>query len=302
MIADAARAAFSSAARGLRGARQSPLIQLVAIGTIALSLLLVGTVELVATNVTHLAHGWGGDVQMSVYLEDGTRPDRAQKITAALARLPGVTNVRYVEPHEAYERMKRSLGARADLLDGVEEGFLPATIEVGLKPGVIDVIRAHPAFERLRHAPGVEDVELLGDWVQRLRALESLLRELGLGVALLVLAACLYIVGSTIRLGVFARKDEIEILKLVGATDGFVKGPFLVEGLLQGLCGTLLACGLLYGLYRLARPRIEDALGGLLAAGPLTFFHPTELLVAIAAGALLGLAGSALALGRYVRV
>jgi cell division transport system permease protein len=293
---------FSALRRGVDGARRNPLIQLVAIGTIALSLLLVGTVELVAANVALLSRGWGSDVQMTVYLEDGATSDRAQKIAAALGKLPGVTGVRYVEPHEAYERMKRSLGARADLLDGVEDGFLPASIEVGLKPGVLDVIRAHPAFERLRHAPGVEDVELLGDWAQRLRGLESLLHELGLGVGLLVLAACLYIVGSTIRLGVFARRDEIEILKLVGATDGFVKAPFLVEGLLQGLCGTLLASGLLYGLFRLVRPRIEAALGGMLASEPLTFFHPAELGVAIALGALLGLMGSALALGRYVRV
>jgi cell division transport system permease protein len=288
--------------RGLRSAQRNPLIQLVAIGTIGLSLLLVGTVELVATNVAQLSRGWGADVQMTVYLEEGTKLDRAQKIAAALGRLPGVTHVRYVEPREAYERMKRSLGSRADLLDGVEDSFLPASIDVGLRPGVLDVIRAHPAFERLRHAPGVEEVELLGDWVQRLRALESLLHELGLGVGALVLAACLYIVGSTIRLGVFARRDEIEILKLVGATDGFVKGPFLVEGLLQGLCGTLVASGLLYGLFRVARPRIESALGGLLAGAPLTFFRPSELAVAVTLGALLGLTGSALALGRYVRV
>jgi cell division transport system permease protein len=289
-------------ARGLRGIRRNPLIQLVAIGTIALSLVLVGTVELVAANVAHLARGWAGDVQMTVFLEDGVKADRAEQIARALGKLPGVTGVRFVEPHEAYARLKRSLGARADLLDGVEDGFLPASIEVALKPGVVDVIRAHPAFERLRHAPGVEDVELVGDWVQRLKALESLLHELGLGVGILVLAACLYIVGSTIRLGVFARRDEIEIQKLVGATDSFVKTPFLVEGLVQGLCGTVLASGLLYGLFRLARPRIEATLGGMLAAGPLTFFHPAELGVAIAFGALLGLLGSALALGRYVKV
>jgi cell division transport system permease protein len=292
---------WQAIARGLRGARKNPLVQMVAVGTIALSLVLVGTVELVAANVANLARGWAGDVRMTVYLEDGCKPERAQKIAGALSRLPGVTEVRMVAPHEAYERLRRSLGSHADLLDGVEDGFLPASLEVALKPGVVDVIRAHPAFERLRHAPGVEDVELVGDWIERLRALESLLHELGLAVGVLVLAACLYIVGSTIRLGVFASRDEIEILKLVGATDGFVKAPFLVEGLVQGVCGTVLACGLLYGLYRLARPHVEASLGALLAAGPLTFFRPTELAVAVGFGALLGLAGSSLAVRRYVK-
>ncbi|HEY7955900.1 MAG: cell division protein FtsX [Polyangia bacterium] len=288
--------------RGLAGARRSPLIQLVAVSTIALSLVLLGVVELAASNVRRLARGWGDGVQMTVYLDDGIAPERAQAIAGALEKLPGVESVRSVDSLTAYARLKRSLGARGDLLDGVDESFLPASLEVALKPGVAEVIRAHPAFERLRRAPGVEDVELTGDWVSRLRGVERLLGEAGLGLGLLVLCACLYIVASTIRLGVFARKDEIEILKLVGATDGFVKGPFLVEGALQGLFGTALACGLLYGLYRLAAPHVTALLGGLLAAAPLAFFPPLELGLALAAGALIGLSGSALAVGRYLDV
>ncbi|HEY2745939.1 MAG TPA: permease-like cell division protein FtsX [Polyangia bacterium] len=288
--------------RAWAGARDKPLIQLVAVGTIALSLLLVGVVELTALNVKRLSAGWGGDVQMTVYLEDGVTPARAGKVAAALGKLPGVVGVRMVDAHEAWTRLRRSLGARADLLDGVEEGFLPASIEVALKPGVAEVLRAHPAFERLKHTAGVEDVELSGNWAARLRDLERLLSLAGWAVAALVLCACLYIVGSTIRLGVFARRDEIEIWKLVGATNGFVKAPFLVEGGVQGALGTALAAALLYGLYRLASPRVEAVLGGWLASGPLGFFSPADLGIAIIFGALLGLCGSALALGRYVKV
>ena len=288
--------------RVFAGARDKPLLQLVAVGTIALSLLLVGVVELTALNVKQLARGWGADVQMTVYLEDGVTPARAQKVAAALGKLPGVVAVRTVDAHEAWTRLRRSLGARADLLDGVEEGFLPASIEVALKPGVAEVLRAHPAFEKLRHTAGVEDVELMGNWAGRLRGLERLLSTAGWAVAALVLCACLYIVGSTIRLGVFARRDEIEIWKLVGATNGFVKAPFLVEGGLQGALGTGLAVALLYALFRVASPRVEALLGGWLASGPLGFFTPAQLACAVAFGALLGLCGSALALGRYVKV
>jgi len=284
------------------GARRNPLIQVVAIGCIALSLVLVGVVELAVVNVRRLSASWGADVQMIVYLEDGTAPARAQKFAGALGRLPGVTAVRTVDGHQAWERLKRGLGSRGDLLDGVEEGFLPASLEVTLKPGVADMLRAHPAFERLRRSAGVEDVELMGDWAGRLGALERLLDGIGWAVAALVLCACLYIVGSTIRLGVFARRDEIEIWKLVGATDGFVKAPFLVEGGLQGALGTALAALLLYGLYRLGAPRVEAVLGGWLAAGPLGFFTPLQLGAALLLGTLLGLVGSAVALGRYVKV
>jgi len=288
--------------RVVAGARDKPLIQLVAVGTIALSLVLVGVVELAALNVQRLSRGWGADVQMTVYLEDGVTPARAQKVAAALGKLPGVIAVRTVDAHEAFTRLRRSLGARADLLDGVEEGFLPASIEVSLKPGVAEVLRAHPAFEKLRHTAGVEDVELMGSWAARLRDVEHLLSMAGWAVAALVLCACLYIVGSTIRLGVFARRDEIEIWKLVGATNGFVRAPFLVEGGLQGALGTGLAAALLYGFYRVASPRIEAVLGGWLASGPLGFFTPAQLALAVAFGALVGLCGSALALGRYVKV
>lgn len=287
--------------RGLAGARRSPLIQAVAVGTIALSLVLVGGVQLVALNVARLESAWGGQAQMAVYLEEGTPRERAEEIAAALGKLPGVETVRTIESRAAYERLRRSLGGRADLLDGVEESFLPTTLEVRLKPGVADVIRAHPAFERLAHAQGVEEVELLGEWVERLRAAQRLLRDLGLGIGLLVACACLYIVASTIRLGVFARREEIEILRLVGATNAFVKGPFLVEGALQGATGAVLATGILYGLYRLALPRVEAVLSDLLLAGPVRFFGLSQLAMAIGFGMLVGVIGSALALGRHVR-
>src|SRR5262245_12629549 len=114
--------------RGLDGARKSPLVQLVAIGTVGLSLVLVGAVALAGANLRRLSAGWGADVQLIVYLEDGISGMRSQQIAGALARLPGVTAVRAVDPHEAWERLRRGLGARADLLDGVEEGFLPASI------------------------------------------------------------------------------------------------------------------------------------------------------------------------------
>jgi cell division transport system permease protein len=288
--------------RALGGIRRNPLIQMVAVGTIALSLVVAGAFALAARNVARLGEKWGRGTQMTVYLTDGTPPPRAKQIAAALQKLPGVEQVKVVEPHEAWLRLRLSLGERADLLDGVEEGFLPASVEATLQPGVAEVIRAHPAFDKLRHAAGVDEVELTGDWSARLTGLKNMLDGAGVAVGILVLAAFLYIVGSTIRLGVHARRDEIEIQKLVGATDGFVKAPFLVEGALQGALGTLLASGILYGLFRLAQPRVESVLAGLLASAPLGFFPATAIAMAVLGGALVGMTGSALALGRYVKV
>jgi len=286
---------------GFQAIRRAPLVQAVAIGTVAVSLLLVGIVRLAAINVDLLAGSWGRDVEVIVYLEDGISPARARKIADAVARLPGVTGVREVAGKEAYERLRRSLGDRGVLLDGIEEAMLPASLEVSLQGGLAGAIRLQPELERLRRAPGVEEVERMGDWVDRLVAAARLLRLGGVVLALLVGMACLYVVSSTIRLGVFARREEIEILKLVGATDGFVKGPFLVEGAVQGVVGALLANLLLFGLFRATSPHIQSALGSALLSTPLQFLPWTELCAWVLAGAAIGIVGSNVAVSQHVR-
>ena len=129
-----------------------------------------------------------------------------------------------------------------------------------------------------------------------------MLRLGGLLLALIVAGACLYIVGTTIRLGVFARREEIEILKLVGATDRFVRGPFLLEGALQGFLGAALALALLFTAHRIAAPRVEAALSVALSHLRIEFLPIAQLSLGLAAGALLGLLGSRIALGRYLDV
>src|SRR5205823_1245249 len=202
---------------------------------------------------------WGKDVEVIVYLEDGVAPARVRKIAEAVGKLPGVTGVRAIDGKEAYDRLRRSLGDRGALLDGIEETLLPASLEVSLKDGIAGAKRLEPELARLARAPGVDEVERMGDWVDRLLAVGRFLRLGGFVLALLVGMACLYVVSSTIRLGVFARREEIEILKLVGATDGFVKGPFLVEGAVQGMVGAGLALALLYAIFRFAAPHVESA-------------------------------------------
>ncbi len=286
----------------VRGLSRNAIIPLTAIGAIGLCLLLLGGVALLYQNVAMLGAGWGQNVQLTVYLDDGVPAERVQQIAAALSQLDGVDEVHVVGPHEAWERLRLGLGDRHDLLDGVEESFLPTSIEAHLAPGIADLLRARPTFERLRHLPGVEEVQLAGEWTRRIDALQHLLAELGLAVGALVLFACLYIVGATIRLGVFARRDEIAIEKLVGATDAFVRAPFLVEGAIEGLFGTSLAALLLYVLFHWSARRLDVVLGSLVAASPLHFFSMTHLIVGLIAGTLLGLVGSAFALGRYVRI
>lgn len=288
--------------RALASATRRPATSLLATGAIAASLLLVGVLALAAQNVARLTGGWGGGVQMVVYLEDGTAPEKARDIARILEGVAGVERVDYVPPDAALGRLEESLGERRDLLDGVEVGFLPGSLEVTLGGGVREVAAVSPLVDRLRRTPGVEEVEFLGDWVERVSALLASLRWIALALAALVGAACLYVIGGTIKLGMQARREELEVLKLVGATNAFVKAPLLVEGALQGALGAGAALGLLYALFRFAGPALERMLGGAVGEIGLTFFPAPQALAAVAGGALIGILGSWLAIGRHADV
>ena len=242
---------------------------------------------------------------MTVYLEDGVTPARArQGRRGARASCPASSACASSTRTRPGRGCAARSGARADLLDGVEEGFLPASIEVALKPGVAEVLRAHPAFERLRHTAGVEEVELmrrLGGAAARRRA-PARRRRAGRwrrwSSAPASTSSARRSASACSRAATRSRSGSWSAPPTASS-----RRRSSSRAALQGALGTALAAALLYGLYRLASPRVEAVLGGWLASGPLGFFSPA------AAGhrrrrsaPLLGLCGSALALGRYVKV
>lgn len=292
------RALVYGVVRALRGVAGRPIVSILSTGAIGVSLLLVGLVALAVTNVSRLTSRWDDGVQMVVYLQDDVTPERARAIASVLQSVHAIERVDYVPPDAALRRLNEALGDRRDLLDGVETGFLPGSLEVRLAGGVRGVASASPVIDRLRRTPGVEEVEFLGDWVDRLTALLTALRAAALALAVLVGGACVYVIGGTIKLGMYARKDELSVLRLVGATDGFIRLPLLVEGALQGAVGAGVALGLLYAVYRIGAPALERMLSSAVGGLELTFFPAPLLGAALAGGLLLGILGSWLAVGR----
>ena len=285
----------------MRGMRSAPLIQLAAVGAIAMGLLLVGLAVVVSFNVDQLTSKWGRGTQLTIYLKAGASKKQVAALSRLLSQRKEIAAVKAVSSKQARARLKESLGTRASLVDEIEADFLPASLEVRLSENV-DHQRVKPLLAVIGAANAVEEIDYLGKWAERLGALVTLLRHGGFLIALIVALACLYIVASTIRLGVYARRDEIEIQKLVGATDGFVRTPFMLEGALQGIFGGLLAAGLLYLLFRGVAPDIEGVLSTILARIQFAFLSPLHLTIGIVGGALVGVAGSALAMGRYAEV
>jgi cell division transport system permease protein len=290
---------LAQAAAGVRGA---PLLPAVAVMALALGVLLTGAVFVASRNAQELVRSWGEGVQLTIYLLPDAPVGRGAAIAETLRRLPAIDHVRYVTPAEAMQRLREGMGARAPLLAGIDDDFLPPSLEVTFARGRDDPQAVAALGERVKAMPGVEDVETMGDWIRRLQAAADLLAGAALVALLGVGAACLYLVGATIRLAAFARRDEIEILKLVGATNRYVRAPFWIEGLGEGLCGGLLGVAGLYALFRAAAPRVEALLGGALGGVHLHFPPLVQLAYAVGSTALVGLCGSHLAVRRHLSV
>jgi cell division protein FtsX len=288
--------------RGLSGMTQAPLVQLIAIATMAVCMLLLGVVLLGFTNARGVAQAWGVDVPITVYLVDDAPEPEVGALVERLHAVPGVASVGRVSPDAAMERLAEGLGRGAgsgELLAGLTPDVMPASLEIHLAPGVDPALSGLLA-ERLQASPVVDEIAVAGSWAGRVEDMIDTMRELAMGAGMLVAFACMAIVWSTIRLGVYARRAEIQILRLVGGTTSFVHGPFLIEGVVQGASGAAVALALLWLGWDAILPFLESGLSLVFAAGSLRFFTPGEALCGLLFGALVGALGSRAAVARYV--
>jgi cell division transport system permease protein len=282
--------------RAIAAMVRGPYVTLVGTATIFVAVFATGLFAAALGGAERLLGAWAGEVRLSVYLAPGADLERARAAVAAL--VPG-REVEAVPGALALRRLSESMGDEAHLLGGVEPGVLPDAVEVAT-PG-IDLAGARKLAATLGSVPGAVEVDFGNAWLE---TLERFVRRARIAAAVLFVAlavATAVLVSNTLRLAVFARRDEIEIMKLVGATDGFVAAPFLVEGTLQGLLGAGLAVLALLALHGALVPRLAEAValaGGLALSDTLP---PLLLLGLLAAGAAVGLTGSALAVLRALR-
>lgn len=280
--------------RSLRFRRMSLLA---GVGAMAAALLVLGGLGITAWNLSRRA-AWGDGVQLVVYLDPGVPAERATAIASALKGLPAAERVDYVPPDVAHQRLAASLGSQRDLMNGVEAGFLPASIEVTLAAGTADVAGASPVVRKLRATPGVEDVEIVGTWADQIAALRRALWAVVITLGLLVAAGAAYVVGGALSLAIHRRKDELDVLRLVGATRRFIRLPMMAEGAVHGLLGVAASLGLLFLVFRLTAPRLEALFAGAGTTIQLEFLPPAVVGLALAGGVGLGLVGSWLAILR----
>jgi cell division transport system permease protein len=282
-----------TAARGLVG---TPVTSAIAVATIGVCLVLVGAFSLLAWNMEELLRGVGDELRVTAFLDDGLAPDRQQELAATARSVEGVAEVRVVTKQEALERFRAGVGQGGAFLEGLEENPLPASLEIALEPASRSADGMRRVVGSLAGLPGIEDLVSGQEWVEGYLRAIALVRGIGIGLGAILALAALLIVANTIRLAVLARRDELEILSLVGASRAFVATPFLLEGAAQGATGGLVALALLGALFRLVLPEVEFGLALVLGGIEPRFFAPSEAAALVAAGAGLGLLGSAGAL------
>lgn len=278
---------------------RAPLPSLVSVLTIGLALFLGAMFVLGLLAARSLLTSWGAQASVTAYLDRSTTDEAARALARKIATENPTLSVVYVDRTQAMKRLRTDLGDLAGALDGLSQNPLPPSLEItprsALPPAGVRVLAAE-----VGRAPGVEEVEYGREWLDKLEALARGLRVFGAGALFAVLGAALLVVANTIRLAVYARRDEIEIMKLVGATDGYVRAPFLLEGALQGLVGAALALAAVMAVQHWLLPRATQAFA--FASGTvapdLRALHALSLL---GLGALVGLFGSWLAVGRFLR-
>ena len=273
-------------------------MSLASIGTVAVSLFVFGVFMILVVNVNRMADMLESQVQISVYLEDGMKTADKDGLEADIRKMQGIESVKYVSKDEAKERLSDRLGDQKYLLDALgDKNPLPDSFEITVtEPDLVET-----AAQAISRYDGVESVKYGQDVIEHLFAITRLIRIFGFALMVLLAGATLFIISNTIRLTVFARRKEVAIMKYVGATDWFIRWPFLLEGMVLGFVGGVLAAIALQSFYAAMASKIYETLAffPLLPQVPYMYYVSIAILLA---GMGIGALGSTISLKRFLKV
>ena len=278
--------------------RRNNWMSVASIGTVAVSLFIFGMFLMMVMNMNKLAENMESQVQINVYLLDKVDREQARDIEKDLKEIEGVESVGFVTKDEAMERFKDRLGDQKTLLDALDEtNPLPDSFEVTVTNP--DLVKT--AAEKMEKLDGVECAKYGQDVMEHLFEITRLLRIFGFTLMLVLAFATLFIISNTIRLTVFARRKEIAIMKYVGATDWFIRWPFVMEGMVLGLFGSIIAAMVLRTAYTAMAEKVYEtrAFFPLIPEQPfLTYIT----IVVVISGMVVGAIGSAVSIKKFLKV
>jgi cell division transport system permease protein len=279
--------------------KRNLLMTMAAISTVTISLLLLGGAQILHMVVVNVTSTWEGKVEVSAFLRDDISDGELTSLQTDISDMPEVQNFTYVSKAQAFEDFKQQFRDEPSLWQALEPDDLPASLRIKL----VDAGKAEEIAQRIQGAPGIDEVNFGGDIIRRLVQINTLLRAVTLGMSAVLMVAAAALIANTIRLAIYARREEISIMKLVGATNWFIRIPFMFEGVFAALTGALLSSLVVFGANELFFSNMGDVLTFL---GPIFRFSGWEiakvLLILIGGGVVVGLFGSALALRRFLEV
>ncbi len=271
-------------------------ISLLAVTTIAVSLFLGGVFLLVSGNLRQLVETWQRESKIVIYLQTEAGPEEIADLKKRIADVPWTLETEVITSEKAHERFRQAFPSLSDLLEGWDEDPLPASFEVRIARQKTDDPGTLEAWvDELRADGIVSAIDDDRDWLSQLETVVFALEALGLVLGLILLATAVFTISSVIRLTAYLYRDEVAVMRLVGATEFFIRGPFYVEGLLQGLAGGVAATGALAATHAFVVERWAQAALSLLVD---EFLSLGELLALIGLGGLAGLVGAVASLRR----
>ena len=277
-----------SAREALTASRRAPLLSALGIVTIAFSLFAFGLFGLVAINIRQALDQVEERVEVRAFLADSTDIESVAAAMKDVSGFPEVLRVEYVSEEKALERARKEMGEFADVF---EAGVLPASIEVHLRPGMRDPASVKAVADRMKTYQFIDDVRYGEEWVEKLYRLRTIATVAGIALGVAFAAVAIIIIGATIRMTVLARAKEISIMRLVGATDMFIRLPFLIDGLVKGVLGGLLALVFVWVANRVVNEYFIQTI----------FFDRQLIFLGVVGGAVMGVLGSLFSVGRHLR-
>ncbi len=286
--------------RALQDIRQNRLLNAVTISTIALSILIVSAAFLFFLNTTDMLEAWRRGIRIMVYLESDLDKAQRHAIETRIRKLYGVQAARFIPKETALEQLRAQMQRQSAILDGLDQNPPPDAFEVQMIPTASTWEKAEELARSLEAVAGVSDVEYGQRWVERFVTLFNLFRLTSYAMGGLFFIASVFIVGNTVRLILYSRRQEVEIMRLVGATERFILAPFYFQSMIQGALGGV--CGLvaLFIMFMLIQSKIQSvSVTGLVN---LRFLSPGLLLTVVTASTLVGWLGCHLSLKQYLKV
>jgi len=279
--------------------KQNLLPNMVSVVTISLALTILSAFLLLYVNLQNLVASSSRGLSASIYLKDGLSRPAVDRLKKQVAGLPGAMDVTFISKDQALGELKKSLGDQGQVLDSLDQNPLPDILELQIRSDTRNQDEIKGLIQKIQGLTGVTEVHYAWEWADQLKVVARFIKVTGFIIGGLLFLAIVFIVANTIKLTVMAREDELYIMRLMGASEAFVRIPFLIEGLLQGLCGGLVGLVGLYSLFKVVASQIRLPLG--LSLVPLTFLPPALSWFMVLAGLTLGFWGSLMSLGRFMQ-